>query len=366
MQNGNRYKPETDMIAFHRLLTSCFVLLMPLLTNADKNMVAKKIDEAFEAGKLVGLHSVLVIHGGNVALEKHFNGTDETMGQDLGKIESSSARLHDLRSVTKSITSMLYGIALSEGIVPGLDEPVMSQFPQYPDLADNADRQKILVKHALSMTMGMEWNENLPYSDPRNSEIAMEMADDRYRFILDRPITNVPGEVWNYNGGATALIAHFIAKGAGKSLDVYANEKLFTPMNIQEFTWARGQDNEPMAASGLRLNIHDLSKFGRLVLQNGEWDGLQLVPLAWLDQSMVPQSKPPFEVRYGFFWWLSDETSPAQWAAGFGNGGQRIHIDKDNDLIVAMFAGNYNQQTDFMLPTSLLTGLIYPAIFSDL
>ena len=139
----------------------------------------------------------------------------------------TAGSLHDLRSVTKSVASLVYGIALAEGLVPALDENLLAQFPQYVDLAKDPQRRKMTVRHALSMKMGTEWNEDLPYTDPRNSEIAMERADDRYRFVLDRPMVNEPGDRWTYNGGATALIGHLISKGTGIPVEQYAAKKLF-------------------------------------------------------------------------------------------------------------------------------------------
>ncbi len=200
------------------------------------------LDKAFAAGELSGLHSVLVIHNGAVLAEKHYPGEDQSWGTPLGEIKHNEDSLHDLRSVTKSITSLLYGIALSEGIVPGLDESLIEQFAEYGDLASDPQRSKILIRHALSMKMGTEWNEDLPYSDPRNSEIAMERAADRYRFALDRPMVNEPGDWWTYNGGATALIGKLIANGAGVPIDAYAKKKLFTPLGIDRFEWVAGAD----------------------------------------------------------------------------------------------------------------------------
>jgi CubicO group peptidase (beta-lactamase class C family) len=151
------------------------------------------------------------------------------------------------------------------------------------------------------MRMGTEWSEDLPYTDPRNSEIAMEMATDRYRFALDRPLIGEPGLEWTYNGGATAIIAGLIARGVGKPIDVYARETLFEALGIDEFEWVKGDDGIPVAASGLRLSIHDLAKVGKLILDGGAWAGNQIVPADWLKVSMSPHADLPDGLRYGFF-----------------------------------------------------------------
>ena len=321
-----------------------------------------QIEQAHQAGQLDGLHGVLVIHKGEILAEQYFAGTDESWGQMLGVRTLTPTCLHDLRSVTKSVVSLLYGIALADGQVPGLDESLVEQFPDLSDLSADPERRKMTVRHALSMMMGTEWNEDFPYSDPRNSEIAMEMADDRYRFVLDRPLVDAPGEKWVYNGGATALIGHFIAKGTGMALDAYATEKLFKPLGIKEFGWIRGADGVPSSASGLRLNIHDLAKIGRLVLQDGEWEGTQIVPSAWLEQALKPHAVPEEGIRYGLFWWLAPDGDPPYWAAGFGNGGQRLTVSKVSDLIVAIFAGNYNAPDAWKVPVKVIVDFVVPAI----
>lgn len=320
------------------------------------------IEEAYQAGELEGLHGVLIIHKGQILAEQYFPGADERWGQPLGERTLTPACLHDLRSVTKSVVGLLYGMALAEGQVPGLDESLVLQFPELSDLAADPQRRRMTVRHALSMKMGTEWSEDVPYTDPRNSEIAMEMAEDRYRFILDRPMVHEPGERWVYNGGATALIGHFIARGTGKSLDSYAAEKLFKPLGIEEFDWIHGADGVPSAASGLRLNIHDLARIGRLVLQDGMWGGHQVVPADWLDEALKPHAEPEQGIRYGLFWWLAPDGDPPYWAAGFGNGGQRLSVSKVSELIVVVFAGNYNQPDAWKVPVKVIMDFAVPAI----
>jgi CubicO group peptidase (beta-lactamase class C family) len=340
---------------------AALLILMDAAMAKDKRM-EENLDKAFTAGELSGLHSVLVIHKGTIVAEKHYPGEDQRWGKPLGTIEHTGDGLHDLRSVTKSITGLLYGIALSEGIVPGLNESLIQQFLEYADLARDPRRNKILIRHALSMKMGTEWNEDLPYSDPHNSEIAMERAADRYRFALDRPMVNEPGDWWTYNGGATALIGKLIAKGAGVPVDVYARSKLFTPLGIREFEWVSGADGVPSVASGLRLNIHDLARIGRLILDNGVWQGKQIVPKDWLDVSFTPHAVLRDGLRYGFFWWLGPDGTPPYWVAGFGNGGQRLMISPANKLIVVVFAGNYNQPDAWKLPVKIITEFALPAV----
>lgn len=333
------------------------------------------LPELFEAalrdGKLPNMHGVLIARGGKIALERYFEGVDERWGQSLGAVKFGPNDLHDLRSVTKSIVGLLYGIALAEGKVPAPDQPLFSAFPEYPDLAVDPRRARLTIAHVLTMTLGTDWNENLPYTNPANSEIAMERAPDRYRFILDRPIVSEPGERWIYNGGASALLGRIIAKGVGQSLPAFAEAKLFAPLGVPSFGWASGADGEPSAASGLRLRPRDLARVGQLILDRGKRDGRVIVPEAWLDASMRPiiPMGDGRSVSYGYQWYAADETFDA--AAGRrtarvifanGNGGQRLFVMPELQLLVVTVAGNYNQRGQDRPPLVVLREVALPGI----
>ena len=262
---------------------------MPLLASAaETNDISERLDDAMRSGLVPEVHVVLVGRAGHILLERYFSGADESWGTPLGIVTFGPDTLHDLRSVTKSIVGLLYGIALDRGLVPPPDAPLLAQFPEYPDLAADSRRARLTVLNALNMTLGMEWDEQLPYTDPKNSEIAMERALDRYRFILDRPFVTVPGERWIYSGGAVALLGHLIAKGSGMTLPDFAHQALFVPLGIEAFEWAKGGDGVPSAASGLRLRPRDLLRIGEMLLAGGEWHGTRIVSRAWLDASFTP------------------------------------------------------------------------------
>lgn len=328
-------------------------------------MMEQRLKEAVAAGKLDGLHSVLVTKDGAVFAEVYFQGRDERWGRDLGVRQHGPDTLHDLRSVTKSVVSLLYGIALAEGAVPPVEAVLVDQFPDYADLAADPARRKITVEDALTMRMGIEWDETLPYSDPRNSEIAMELSADRYRFALDRPIVEAPGERWVYNGGATALIARLIAKGTGQPIDAYAAEKLFAPLGITEWEWVAGADGVPSAASGLRLSTHDLAKIGQMVVDGGKAGGVQVVAQDWLDAALTPRTRSEDVLRYGYFWWLAPGEGRPAWVAGFGNGGQRLSINRELGLVMVLFAGNYNQPDAWRLPRAVSDEYLAPALAAE-
>ncbi|MEX3008415.1 serine hydrolase domain-containing protein [Hoeflea sp. TYP-13] len=348
-----------------RILISLLLLAGVLLSEgvkAEDNPIEQQIRKAFEAGRLDGLHSVLFTRKGETLAEVYFAGEDERWGTPMGERAHGPKTLHDLRSVSKSIVSLLYGIALADGLVPGPDEPLMAQFPEYADLANDPERQAITIRDVLTMQMGTAWNEDLPYTDPRNSEIAMERADDRYRFVLEQPMVTKPGTEWRYSGGSTALLARIIAKGAGKPVDEFARERLFGPLGIEHFEWVAGADGEPAAASGLRLTIRDLVKIGQMINDGGAYDGKQIIPPDWLKASFTPQAKLETGLRYGFQWYLAAEGDPPRWISGFGNGGQRLTIQPQYDFALATFAGNYNQPDAWKVPVRIIEEILVPAL----
>lgn len=325
--------------------------------------LADRLDAAARDPRLANLHAVLVARGDRLVAERYYAGTDEAWGRPLGRRAFGPGDLHDLRSVTKSVVGLLYGMALAEGIVPPPDALLLDHFPEYPDLAADPARRRMTVAHALTMTLGTEWDEGLSYADPRNSEHAMELAADRYRFALDRPMAAEPGTRWRYNGGASALIGGLIARGSGRALRDYARENLFDPLGITQFEWFRGRDGADLAASGLRLRPRDLAKIGRLAVGGGSWDGRQLIPSEWLRASFRAHAETE-TLHYGYQWWLGPPTADGGplWIAGFGNGGQRLFLGPRTGLVVVVMAGNYNQPDAWKLPVAIITEVVLPGM----
>jgi CubicO group peptidase (beta-lactamase class C family) len=345
-----------------KLVLAPFLLALTFVTMnlAHAETTESKIEAAFNQGKLPNLHSVYATIGEQTISEIYFNGQDESWGQKLGEVNHGPNTLHDLRSVTKSIIGLLYGIALAEGKVPSPNEPLLDQFSQYSDLKDGSGRENILIEHALTMKMGTEWNENLPYTSAKNSEIAMELAKDRYRFILDRPMVSKPGEKWTYSGGAVAIIAKLIADGTNMSIDAYANEKLFAPLGISNYEWAKGADGEPSAASGLRLSARDLSKIGEMISKNGKFENRQIVSSEWLHQSFQRKTELEPGFYYGYLWYLAG-SKDKQIIIGLGNGGQRFTIQPAYNFVAVTFAGGYNHPNAWKVSYKVLTDFILPA-----
>lgn len=339
------------------------VLILLALVAAMSTAPAASLDDAlqqaFARGELPGLHGAIVELQERKLAEVYFPGADERWGQPLGLRRHGPDTLHDLRSLTKSIVGLLYGIALADGKVPPPEAPLYAQFPRYADLAAQPDRARITVGHALAMQMGLAWDESLPYADPRNSEIAMEMAPDRYRYVLEQPVRQPPGGTWIYSGGAVALVGKLIEDGTGMTLDAFAQARLFAPLGIARFEWIRGADGVASAASGLRLTLPDLAKIGRLVAQGGVHEGRQVVPSDWLRRSLQPRAPIADGFSYGLLWYVAGPPE-APIAIALGNGGQRLTVQPAIGLVVASLAGRYNDPQAWQTSLKIVSGFAVP------
>jgi CubicO group peptidase (beta-lactamase class C family) len=326
-----------------------------------KTTLRDRLDEVCRGGQVGGLHAVVAVRGGQTLLEYYGSGEDFAWGDSLGVVDFGPETLHDIRSVTKSVTALVYGIALGDGLVPPPAEPLLHRFPQYPDLAADPQRARLTVEHALTMSLGLEWREDIPYSSPANAEIAMELAPDRYRYILQQPMVEPPGARWTYCGGATALLGRLIADGTGQSLPDYARAVLFAPLGITKVEWMGGTDGVASAASGLRLTPRDLARIGELVLAGGAWNGQPIVPAAWITTMCEPRLQTSWGAQYGYHWY-TESIGGRRLVAGMGNGGQRLLVLPDLDLTVAITAGNYDEQDQWQTPLTVLERVILPAM----
>jgi CubicO group peptidase (beta-lactamase class C family) len=338
--------------------------------------VARPEDEGLDPGLLCGLaqrlqaperpnlHAVLVVRHGRLVFEHYAAGEDESWGRPLGRVEHGPDDLHDQRSVSKSVTALLAGIAIGRGLIAGVDEPVTGFFPEYADLR-TPERDRILLRHLLAMSTGLEWDEERhPYGDPLNSETGMSRSAEPYRFALEQPVVAPPGTRYKYSGGATALLAKIVAKAAGEPLEEFARTALFEPLGITAFEWRRLRNGDVAAASGLRLRPRDMAKIGQLVLQGGAWNGRQVVPATWIREMTTPKVTGQGAFLYGYQWWLGRSFVAGRelsWAAAVGLGGQRIFVVPDLDLVAVVTAGLYRDRTQMGETLGVLNHAVLPA-----
>ena len=332
-----------------------------------------RLDKLIADKRAWGLHGIVVRAQRPAGAGALFRGRGQRAGAPSGPVAFKPDTLHDLRSCSKSIVGLLYGIALSQGKVPPPEAPLFSAFPEYADLAGKDGRDRLTIQHVLTMTMGTDWDESsLPYSDPRNSEIAMDNAPDRYRYILERRVVDTPGARWTYCGGATALLARIIAKGTGKALHAFAREALFDPLGIGATDWAAGRDGEPIAASGVRMSVRDLARVGTMMLGGGKVGERAVVPGDWVARCITPAISADEVRRYGYQWfvldigfgkpkgWASDVWSACGWRRAKAASG--CSLSRRCNSSIAITAGNYGTEDQWIPPTRVLREVVLASV----
>lgn len=248
--------------------------------------------------------------------------------------------LHTLQSVTKTITSVIVGVAVTRGDFPSLDTPILTWFDTAHVANVDARKRRLTVRHLLSMTAGIDWNENLPYIDPRNSAVEMEASYDWVSYVINRPMAEEPGATFNYNSGATELVAHIFRQATGTDIEEYASRYLFAPLGIRNWYWKRTPAGVVDTEGGLYLDAADLARIWYLFLQQGRWQGKTIVSPKWVEESVAPRVQVGPSTtgpRYGLAWWLyrnPRDSSDFVWG-GSGFGGQLpVAFPRDDLLIV--------------------------------
>lgn len=311
------------------------------------------LSETIESGEIRNVHAVLVAQAGRLVYERYLEGRDQRWGRPVGKRRFNHKSLHDLRSVTKSVTSALLGPALGGDYAAALEQPITSYFA---DLEGRFGRgvEQVKLRHVATMTAGLEWNEmEVPYTDRDNDEIRLSYTDEPVALVLGRPVRDPVGSRWYYNGGLTQVLAGLIRRRTGKPLDRFAEEALFGPLGITRYEWLGSpgwrSGLSPSAASGLRLTARDLAKIGQLFLQGGAWAGRQVIDREWVTLSTtrhvqdIPWGRGGV-YGYGFMWYPGRTKGPDGYRVvrASGNGDQRLFIVPHAEVVVVVFAGNYN------------------------
>ena len=315
------------------------------------------------AGEFNDIHSVLITHRDHLIYEYYKTGK---LGNPENKRNLAREELHVLNSITKSVTSLILGIALESEFEQSLSRPVLSYFPgrEHPD----SRISDITLEHVLSMTAGFLWNEmDVRYMDHTNDDGQLQRSKDPIDYILSRPIRDTPGTYWYYNGGLTMVIAGVIDSLIEQSFFDYSKQVLFEPLNIDKLIWSGAWPVNRLvnAAWGLRLRARDLAKIGTLVLNQGQWRDEQIVPQQWVELSTRRLRE---DLRtwggdgvygYGYQWWHGQHHGNGvefDAITAMGYGGQRIFILPELELVVTVFAGNY--EGDWLKPEAILKRIV--------
>lgn len=273
-------------------------------------------------GAFGDLHSLLILKGDELLAEAYFGGYD-------------ADSIHFQYSVTKSISSLLIGIAIDQGYLSSADQKLHDLFPEYRNTIAHWTDQKeeITLKDVLTMSAGYQWDEwTYTYTDTRNDANKLIRSEDLMKFVLDLPLAYAPGSRFTYNSGCSMLLSGVIRNATGMSLQAFAEQNLFGKLGIEEWHWEQGKDGVFNSGWGLHLKPQDMLKIGRMVRDGGLWQGERIVSEDWLNASQTNHI-----ASYGYQWWLSSGFFSAR-----GWGGQVIAIVPEDDLVVVTTAGNFS------------------------
>ncbi len=321
-------------------------------------------------GTYANIHSLLILRDSKLVYENYFGGEDENnrLGE-IGFVNHNRETLHDIRSITKSVVGLAVLIAHSQGKIKNLDQPVFDLFPEYGKYAEG-DKKQITIRHLLTMTPGLEWNEELPHLDPNNTHFQMNNASNPIEYVLSRRSIKKPGTAFEYNSGTAQVLAVIIKKTTGMNVEQLVKTQLLGPLGIKKYEFSKWTGGEPDADSGLRLRSRDLAKIGLLLMNGGKWNGKQIIPAKLIEDATKPWIKVSedadgWRTHYGYQTWLQSftEAGKAYSVVEFsGNGGQKVLIDKKNNLIVVITAGNYDAKGLKKHPFDILLDIIYPSL----
>ena len=298
--------------------------------------------ERLESNAIPELHSLIVVRHGYLAVEEYFNG-------------STASQVHTMQSVSKSVTSLVTGIAIGEGKLT-TSTRILDLLPAYDTLVRGDERKRaVTIGHLLQMRSGINFHES-PYAGSPLERLNTSRGDWT-AIALGEPMNAAPGELWQYNSGGVIALAAGVQKAIGVRFVDYARQKLFAPIGItSQFWYVSPFDSLPHTGGGLNLTAKDLARIGYLVLRHGNWNGAQVVPSSWIEESTRIHTSNPWSLggyptAYGYLWWLMPAGNSGHvLITGSGNLNQWLFVDPQNDLVVVVTGGsNQASVPDFMI-----------------
>ena len=303
-----------------------------------ENMVEKIENEK------LGINSVIIIKENKLELERYFNETNE---------DDVQLTYH----IINSVISTLIGICIDCGLIENVNQKVITFFPEYREKITDSLQYQITIEHLLTMTAGYKWE-----SEHHNNEIKEFVENpDLLEYMFKCSISNEPGTVFSQNSGGVFLLTKIIEKVTSKTIEKFADEKLFKPLGIQNYKWERDLTGKTKGPYALYMSPRDLAKFGCLYLNEGIWNDREIVKKEWIKKAtelhfelspIVPISKEIEQKGIGYLWWIFSGMYAAQ-----GHSGQKVFVIPSKKAVVVITAS-----AQFYLPTRLYLDFIRDAI----
>lgn len=306
-------------------------------TPEEQGMDSHKLTQmlAVIEGQQLNLHSLLIVRNGYLVSETYSG----SYGEDTR---------HELYSCTKSFTSTLIGIALDKGYIDRTDRRVVDFFPEHTFANLDEQKETMTLEDLLTMRSGLDWQE----ADPVYG--AMYRSPDWVQFVLDMPMAEPPGSGFNYCSGCSHILSAILQQTTGMNPRDFAEQYLFQPLGISNIRWDTDAAGIPIGGWGLQMTPRDMAKLGYLYLQDGQWDGQQIISAEWVENATRHHTETGDDLGYGYQWW----TYPSlEGYTALGRYGQTIFVIPWADLVIVTTAQIEDHDEIFQL----IEGYILPA-----
>jgi CubicO group peptidase (beta-lactamase class C family) len=267
----------------------------------------------------INIHSLLVIRNNQIVLDAYFYPFQKNY-------------VHDLASVTKSVTSLLIGIAIDKGYIENEDQRVLKYFPEYTTQSETL--KTLRIRDLLNMASGLQcsWN------DGEKELMQMRNSDDWVKFMFSLPFETIPGKKFSYCSGNFYLLAEILQRATKMTCLDFARRFLFKPMEFGKTYWLKNKKGVNHGWGDLYITTYDMAKIGCLILNSGKWNGKQVISKEWIEK-IVPLYKIQKTESYGYGWWLDSENPDEIQAVG--RGGQRLFIFRERNMVIATNGGGF-------------------------
>lgn len=332
---GNAIQLGQDALTYWPDSGSAWRTASPEQVGIDASAISSLVSR-LRAGTYGAVDGIVIVRKGYIVTDEYF-----------GRWAADS--IHEMQSVTKSVTSLVTGIAISRGNVSGTDAKMVDVLQRYQPIANLDDRKRAMtVRDVLTMRTGLAWSED-PYAGSPLEQLN-NLSSDWMKFVIDWPMGEQPGTHWVYNSGGVIALGGAIGLAAQMNTADYARQYLLRPIGVNDDKWYRGYpDLLPHMGGGLVMRTRSLARIGYLVLRNGKWKDQQIVPESWIRESTRASVFPGriFNGRsfdYGYLWWIFplDGVTGVQRApedvvtTASGANGQWLFIVPKYDLVVAV------------------------------
>lgn len=329
-----------------------------IFENCYDTLLIKQLNEKIAQNYFKDITSIVVIKDGKLLIEEYFNGANRNT-------------LHDTRSVGKSFTSTLIGIAIEDGFLESTDQKLkyfydLTKYSNYSSEKDN-----VTLKSLLAMSSGFDGSDD--NSDSPGNEDNIQGTNNWVKSTLDLPMDDSKknGEKWDYFTAGVMVLGDILEKSVPEGLEKYADKKLFTPLGISTYKWFYTPQKVPYTGGGLKMNSLDNARYGQLYLDDGSYNGRQILSTKWVKSSLSNQIAIPNTENeyYGYLFWNKKykvEGSEYEAYYASGNGGNKIMIFKNLGVVIVITTTAYGQPYMHLQSDEMVGEYILPSIINGI